>query len=279
MGRIETLISVAEETDKAGRRLVSIEFDDGDCGNIRLDDIRLLPPDFPITKMKAPVLPEFITRKRSGRERSSVGDRPSRVAGQPHEPPSKRRHKIEEESVKEPTIDTAGRKWQWTGKPQSDKRLRRTLYSAVECDSVQVKVGDLVHMLEPAGGQKKVHKDNDRYVAVVERFWETKSGAKKLRVAWCYRAHEIVPRIHVNALVAKRALFRSDHYDDNCIQSLSEKCELLSWAEFKKLDESDEHLGDRPNIYFLAGSYDPVNRRLQWADDCADISAANSKSH
>lgn len=60
-------------------------------------------------------------------------------------------------------------------------------------------------MLEPAGGQKKPNNNNsdDRYVAIVERFWETKSGAKKLRVAWCYRAHEIVPRIHLNPLIAK----------------------------------------------------------------------------
>lgn len=46
----------ADESDKFGRRLVAIEFDDGDCGNIRLEDIRLLPPDFPITSKPSSIL-------------------------------------------------------------------------------------------------------------------------------------------------------------------------------------------------------------------------------
>lgn len=44
-GSIAASTSPAHE---ANHNLVNVEFDDGDAGKIHVDDIRLLPPEFPI---------------------------------------------------------------------------------------------------------------------------------------------------------------------------------------------------------------------------------------
>ncbi|XP_018023640.2 serine-rich adhesin for platelets [Hyalella azteca] len=60
---------------------VNVEFDDGDSGRIHVDDIRLLPPDYPVTVPKPNPLLTLCTRKRRAPQRDSTDSRP----GAPHD--------------------------------------------------------------------------------------------------------------------------------------------------------------------------------------------------
>lgn len=51
------------------------------------------------------------------------------------------------------------------------------------------------------------------------------------------------------------ALFQSPHADENDVQTISHKCEVLSWQEYRaSRGAGDESTAD---TYYLAGNYDP----------------------
>lgn len=57
-------------------------------------------------------------------------------------------------------------------------------------------------------------------------------------------------------------LFESSHEDENDVQTISHKCEVLSLYDFtKKLGDEPKNLSmiyDNNDTYYLAGHYDPT---------------------
>lgn len=55
-------------------------------------------------------------------------------------------------------------------------------------------------------------------------------------------------------------LFESNHLDENDVQTISHKCEVLSLDEYiKRLGkEPDQTVYENKDVYYLAGSYDPT---------------------
>ena len=53
------------------------------------------------------------------------------------------------------------------------------------------------------------------------------------------------------------ALFRSDHEDENDVQTISHKCEVLKYEEFRRR-KSSHSFDELSNMYYLAGSYQPT---------------------
>jgi hypothetical protein len=51
------------------------------------------------------------------------------------------------------------------------------------------------------------------------------------------------------------ALFESSHYDENDVQTISHKCEVV---EYTKLLARGGGEGEEEPVYYLAGQYDPV---------------------
>ena len=58
-------------------------------------------------------------------------------------------------------------------------------------------------------------------------------------------------------VVFKGALFRSDHEDDNDVQTISHKCEVIPYAEYRRRKDVIS-LADNDDVYYLAGSYQPT---------------------
>ncbi len=48
------------------------------------------------------------------------------------------------------------------------------------------------------------------------------------------------------------------------METISRRCQVVSWSEFQKLKELE------PHVYYLAGSYDPVNKRVKLEADLED---------
>ncbi|KAJ8319255.1 hypothetical protein KUTeg_004346 [Tegillarca granosa] len=68
------------------------------------------------------------------------------------------------------------------------------------------------------------------------------------------------------------ALFQSPHIDENDVQTISHKCDVLSFTEYKKRHLEERRRGehktvDDSDIYYLAGTYEPTIGLLKFQDD------------
>lgn len=70
------------------------------------------------------------------------------------------------------------------------------------------------------------------------------------------------------------ALFQSPHFDENDVQTISHKCEVLSWSEYQQQTAS-ENVEDNNDTYFLAGTYDPIMGTLILEPGVPNISSSN----
>lgn len=59
-------------------------------------------------------------------------------------------------------------------------------------------------------------------------------------------------------------LFQSDHADDNDVQTISHRCEVLSLCDYeKKLNRHSARPAHLHGVYYQAGVYDPKNLQIK----------------
>lgn len=67
------------------------------------------------------------------------------------------------------------------------------------------------------------------------------------------------------------ALFESSHYDENDLQTISHKCEVVPFSEFKARLAADPAKADKiyenNDLYYLAGFHDPVEGTIKFEPD------------
>ena len=63
------------------------------------------------------------------------------------------------------------------------------------------------------------------------------------------------------------ALFQSPHIDENDVQTISHKCEVLSYTEYRKTQRPDSHVTKETDVYYLAGTYEPTIGLLKFEKD------------
>ena len=76
--------------------------------------------------------------------------------------------------------------------------------------------------------------------------------------------------IYNNQLFFQGALFESNHYDENDVQTISHRCDVLSFNKFKESGsqtsgnppDSEEDSNDK---YYLAGSHNAVEKTVQFS--------------
>lgn len=94
-----------------------------------------------------------------------------------------------------------------------------------------------------------------------------------VKVKWFYHPEETKSGKKLSQL--KGALFQSPHFDENVVQTISHKCEVLSWNDFQKRTVT-ESLEDNNDTYFLAGTYDPIMGTLILEPGVPNIMSSNS---
>lgn len=66
-------------------------------------------------------------------------------------------------------------------------------------------------------------------------------------------------------------LFESPHADENDVQTISHRCEVLPLAQYKERmgDDPDKYstVYDNNDVYYLAGFYDPTLQTLRMKPD------------
>jgi len=63
------------------------------------------------------------------------------------------------------------------------------------------------------------------------------------------------------------ALYQSSHEDENDVQTISHKCEVLSYTDYVRRRNQLGSDQRRNAIYYLAGSYEPIVGRISFERD------------
>lgn len=66
----------------------------------------------------------------------------------------------------------------------------------------------------------------------------------------------------MSLLHPQHALYQSCHEDENDVQTISHKCQVVSREEYECLTRNQKPGGAPPDLYYLAGTYDPTTGQL-----------------
>ncbi|GFS03812.1 BAH and coiled-coil domain-containing protein 1, partial [Elysia marginata] len=255
-------------------KTVSVDFDDEDTGRIPIEHIRLLPADFPIIEYEPDPLQNLPKKRRAQtqsdllesekRQKSkNVSKRNTSDSDYEEEDNEESDNSIDgdEKSGTEDSSDSTDSSleliyWQWHGPPvrkpgQKGKifaKGKRVYYKAITRASEVINVGDAAIFVSTG-------RPDFPYIGNIENLWQTASGNMMVKVRWYYHPEETKSNKKLGDL--KNALFTSPHMDENDVQTIAHKCEVMTPAQFRKRGQS----GDA-NVYYCAGHYDPVTNAL-----------------
>ncbi|KAH9383904.1 hypothetical protein HPB48_025796 [Haemaphysalis longicornis] len=182
-------------------------------------------------------------------EDSSSSDEAESVA--PKKSPAKRKGRLPSvEKSKIAAFLPMRQLWRWSGKsfrrPGLKGKAKKEFYKAICRGRETIRVGDCAVFLSTG-------RPNLPYIGRIETMWESWGGNMVVRVKWFYHPEETRGLAKIKH--SKGALFQSPHEDENDVQTISHKCEVLSWEEYRSSRGArDEATAD---VYYLAGSYDP----------------------
>ncbi|XP_022250916.1 uncharacterized protein LOC106467087 isoform X3 [Limulus polyphemus] len=155
--------------------------------------------------------------------------------------------------------------WRWAGKSfrraNTKGKAKKEFFKAITRGKETIKVGDCAVFLSTG-------RPHLPYIGRIETMWQSWGGNMVVKVKWFYHPEET--KRGSQLLEPKGALFQSPHMDENDVQTISHRCELLSWTEYKArriAETSNENfrygsIFDNNDIYYLAGSYDPLTSVL-----------------
>uniref|UniRef100_A0A131XEM7 Putative phd finger transcription factor n=1 Tax=Hyalomma excavatum TaxID=257692 RepID=A0A131XEM7_9ACAR len=147
--------------------------------------------------------------------------------------------------------------WRWSGtgsqRPGLNGKARKEFYKAICRGRETIRVGDCAVFLSTG-------RPNLPYIGRIETMWESWNGNMLVRVKWFYHPEE-TKGLARRLRHPKGALFDSSHRDQNDVQTISHKCEVLSWEQYRAIrgSRSDEANAD---VYYLAGCYNPCNNTI-----------------
>lgn len=64
----------------------------------------------------------------------------------------------------------------------------------------------------------------------------------------------------------QHALYQSCHEDENDVQTISHKCQVVSREEYECLTRNQKPNSTPSDLYYLAGTYDPTTGQLVTAE-------------
>lgn len=152
--------------------------------------------------------------------------------------------------------------WRWSGKgfkrPGAKGKGKKEFFKAIVRGKEMIRVGDSAVFL--SAGQP------DRpYIGRIELMWESWGGNMVVKVKWFYHPQE-TKGLGRRLTEPKGALFQSPHTDENDVQTISHKCDVIALSDYRiKRREQEKRYGpncENYDIYYLAGSYDPTTGHI-----------------
>ncbi|XP_033607373.1 protein winged eye isoform X3 [Cryptotermes secundus] len=151
--------------------------------------------------------------------------------------------------------------WGWSGRgfkrPGAKGRGKKEFYKAIQRGKETIRVGDSAVFLSTGRPDRP-------YIGRIESMWESWGTNMVVRVKWFYHPEE------TNGCPAQLqypgALFESPHVDENDVQTISHKCEVLPLEGYTgRLGSEPQRYStvyDNNDVYYLAGYYDPTTSQL-----------------
>ncbi|XP_037769738.1 BAH and coiled-coil domain-containing protein 1 isoform X1 [Chelonia mydas] len=150
--------------------------------------------------------------------------------------------------------------WKWSGNPTQRRgmkgKARKLFYKAIVRGKETLRIGDCAVFLS-AG------RPNLPYIGRIESMWESWGSNMVVKVKWFYHPEET--KLGKRQSDGKNALYQSCHEDENDVQTISHKCQVVGREHYEQLTRSKKYQ-DRQDLYYLAGTYDPTTGRLVTAD-------------
>ncbi|XP_021358392.1 trinucleotide repeat-containing gene 18 protein-like isoform X2 [Mizuhopecten yessoensis] len=155
--------------------------------------------------------------------------------------------------------------WRWSGKctkrPGLKGKAKKEFYKAIVRGRENILVGDCAVFLSTG-------RPHLPYIGRIDSMWEAWGGQMIVKVKWFYHPEETRGGKKLQDM--KGALFQSLHIDENDVQTISHKCDVLSYKEFcrrqKELRKKCGN-GDEQDVYYLAGTYEPTIGLLKFEKD------------
>nr|CAD7444495.1 unnamed protein product [Timema bartmani] len=151
--------------------------------------------------------------------------------------------------------------WGWSGRgfkrPGGKGRGKKEFFKAIQRGKETIMVGDCAVFLSTGRPDRP-------YIGRIESMWESWGTNMVVRVKWFYHPEETIGC--PTSLKYPGALFESPHVDENDVQTISHKCEVLPLDGYTERLGSEPHrystIYDNNDIYYLAGYYDPTSNHL-----------------
>ncbi|XP_052685701.1 uncharacterized protein LOC128165324 isoform X5 [Crassostrea angulata] len=152
--------------------------------------------------------------------------------------------------------------WEWSGKstkrPGMKGKAKKEFYRSIIRGKEHISVGDCAVFLSTG-------RPHLPYVGRIDSMWEAWGGQMVVKVKWFYHPEETRGGKKLHDM--KGALFQSPHIDENDVQTISHKCEVLSYTEYGKTQRPDSHVTKETDVYYLAGTYEPTIGLLKFEKD------------
>ncbi|XP_013109729.2 protein winged eye isoform X1 [Stomoxys calcitrans] len=158
--------------------------------------------------------------------------------------------------------------WGWLGKAYckygtkgTKGRIRKQFYKTIKRGKETITVGDCAVFLSTGRPDRP-------YIGRIESMWENSCNNKIVRVRWFYHPEETTgcPKLKFPG-----ALFESPHEDENDVQTISHRCEVLQFARYYNKFGADskqyQSIYDNNDTYYLAGYYNPRLQVLKLQDN------------
>lgn len=179
--------------------------------------------------------------------------------------PAKRQRMSSPEPLSNISSQPGRQLWRWSGNPTQRRGLkgkaRKLFYKAIVRGKEMVRVGDCAVFLSPGRPQLP-------YVGRVESLWESWSSSMVVRVKWFYHPEET--RLGKRHRDGKNALYQSSHEDENDVQTISHRCQVVSRAEYDHLTRENKPAAN--DLFYLAGTYEPTTGQLVGVDGMPIVS-------
>ncbi|XP_042587152.1 BAH and coiled-coil domain-containing protein 1-like isoform X3 [Cyprinus carpio] len=151
--------------------------------------------------------------------------------------------------------------WRWSGNPTQRRgfkgKARKLFYKAIVRGKDMVRVGDCAVFLST--GQPHLP-----LIGRIESFWESWQSSMVVKVQWFYHPEET--KLGKRHRDGKHALYQSCHEDENDVQAISHKCQVVTLEEYERLTCNRKSEGSYHDLYYMAGTYDPTSSQLLTAD-------------
>ncbi|XP_030764449.1 protein winged eye isoform X2 [Sitophilus oryzae] len=152
--------------------------------------------------------------------------------------------------------------WHWAGdglkrRKGKTKYKKCIYYKSIERGKESINVGDAAVFLSTGRPDRP-------YIGRIKSMWED-NGSMTVQVKWFYHPEEL--QHHNLTLKYPGALFESDHIDENDVQTISHKCDVVPLKDYIRRFGNDplayDTVYENNDMYYLAGLYKPTTYFLR----------------